>query len=169
MLLFWRDLFQSTSLTWVSIHARRPSDAGSPPWGLTASTWWWRPKTICGLVWSTSSATTSWAGWTSSSQETPSMFSSWLAVRLNCLVFRNGCFQFKIHAQLLVPKPLFVSVSWVVNYAFFYFALKKNGHKRNIWFCHSVQDESHFLKNMKTARCKAALPLLKVLILLSFV
>ena len=24
------------------------------------------------------------------------------------------------------------------------------------------QDESHFLKNMKTARCRAALPLLKV-------
>lgn len=28
-----------------------------------------------------------------------------------------------------------------------------------------MQDESHFLKNMKTARCKAALPLLKVLLL----
>lgn len=35
--------------------------------------------------------------------------------------------------------------------------------------CRSVQDESHFLKNVKTARCKAALPLLKVLIFLSFI
>ena len=36
--------------------------------------------------------------------------------------------------------------------------------KQNVNFCHYVQDESHFLKNMKTARCKAALPLLKVLL-----
>lgn len=27
-----------------------------------------------------------------------------------------------------------------------------------------MQDESHFLKNIRTARCKAALPLLKVLV-----
>lgn len=33
----------------------------------------------------------------------------------------------------------------------------------NFLVCDSVQDESHFLKNMKTARCKAALPLMKVL------
>lgn len=26
----------------------------------------------------------------------------------------------------------------------------------------SLQDESHFLKNIKTARCRAAMPLLKV-------
>lgn len=57
--------------------ACRPSDAGCPPSALTTSTWWWRPKTVCSQVWSTSSATTSWAGWTGRTRAAPSMFSSW--------------------------------------------------------------------------------------------
>lgn len=72
------------------------------------------------------------------------------------------------YKSLLIPKSIFMSVSWIVNYVVFVLPLKAITAcaKKNIWFCHRVQDESHFLKNMKTARCKAALPLLKVLLFL---
>lgn len=83
-------------LLWVFPCACRPSDAGCPPWALTASTWWWRPKTVCSQAWSTSSATTSWAGWTSSSQEGASMFSSWFV--------KKGCSENMFSFQLLNPS-----------------------------------------------------------------
>lgn len=82
VLLIGGILLHSASLIRASFYACRPSGAGSPPWVLTASTWLWRPKTIWGLVWSTSSAMTFWVGWRSSNKDDPSLFSSWLVVWL---------------------------------------------------------------------------------------
>lgn len=93
----WKDGQKRAVLLWVFPCACRPSDAGCPPWALTASTWWWRPKTVCSQAWSTSSATTSWAGWTSSSQEGASMFSSWFV--------KKGCSENMFSFQLLNPSP----------------------------------------------------------------